>query len=179
MLGAEDQPHPPFARHSPQRALLAGWSLLIACSPSHVVSEIDVMASSCCVAVWLVRPFYAGRRCGDKDGRGGLTHISCAYACSSSTRFASGRAWLAGCGEQSGPGEDRGPAGFPVGARPRRCRRSLSRLRDWSACVQSGGETVQVGGGFASLVPIVCSNGAGPVTSVGRGCVTVGSALLR
>lgn len=55
MLGAEDQPHPPFARHSPQGALLAGWSLLIACSPLHVVREIDVMAY-CCVAVWLVRP---------------------------------------------------------------------------------------------------------------------------
>lgn len=134
MLGAEDQPHPPFARHPPQGALLAGWSLLIACSPLHVVSEIDVMACCCCMAgpsilcretVWR------------QDGRGWLTHISCACACSSSTRFASGRAWPAGCGEQSGPGEDRGPAGFPVGARPRRCRRSLSRLRDWSAGVQS------------------------------------------
>lgn len=51
VLRAEDQPHTPFAGHSPQRALLTRWSLLIACSQLHLVRDIDVMA---CVFGWSV-----------------------------------------------------------------------------------------------------------------------------
>jgi len=53
MLRAEDQPHSPFARHSPQRALLTGWSLLITCSVLH---EIRDGRHGLCVDMRLVRP---------------------------------------------------------------------------------------------------------------------------
>jgi hypothetical protein len=121
MLRAEDQPHSPFARHSPQRALLTGWSLLITCSVLHVIRD---GRHGLGVDMRLVRPVCSCSQCGDDNGRGGLTHISCACACSSSTRFSFGRAWPSGCDEQSGPDEDRGPADFPLGARPRHRRRS-------------------------------------------------------
>lgn len=59
MLRAENQPHAPFARHSPQRALLTGWSLLIACSPLHLVREREKEKKTSwlmdmCMDMWLI-----------------------------------------------------------------------------------------------------------------------------